>query len=180
LLLDDFTHIIQVIGPSDKPNFFEAKARDFEICLIVAISFRQVVYLLKQYIRDDFDVASFRMLAHLHQRVCDGCRLADSRHVCCHGLEAADVERRFVGVATEAGFSWVNHRRHLHLFLLAEAEDFAFRGYVHFDFLSFFDSGQRMRPPAERADVSTVTQANVFRVSIHLACEGGLGDAGDT
>ena len=57
MLLDDFTHVVQVVGTSDKPYFLEAEASDLQIRLIVLISLAQIVDLLEQDVRDNLHIA---------------------------------------------------------------------------------------------------------------------------
>ena len=63
--------------------------------------------------------------------------------MCIGGSEATHVERGTLrGLRLERVlFDWIDDWGHLQMFLLAEAEDFSLRRYVHFDLLGGFDPG---------------------------------------
>ena len=162
LPLYDFTHFLQIVCASDKPNLLEAPASDFEVVLVVLVGLGQVFNLLKQDLRDRLHVVGRSVLANCEERVSNRLRLAVPTQVRDGRLEGSSVERRLKGLtALSVLKKWVHHGRHLHVLLLAEAEDFALGRYHQSDFLRCLHARERLRALPKRPLVATVTQSDV-------------------
>ena len=92
------------------------------------------------------------MLTHLDERVRNRGRLTLASHIGRRWLEPARVKWRLVGVASNTSFTRVNNRRHLHVLLFTEAEDFALWRNVHLDFLPLLNARQRLRTSPKLSD----------------------------